>query len=151
VVSIDGDDKQKIVHLKNEDHNGTSLITYSIRNVRIYQFDEFDKPGAEKKSDLPDDKLRYAFPLSLKKQWGEPEKIASNNGLYCYLVEARENVTVPAGTFNDCYRIAFRTIADESIEWFVPKLGVVKSTYHHNGSVDDEVYELEGYKVDSTR
>ena len=147
VVSNNGDDKRRIVHLKNDDYSGSNLITYSIRNGKIYQFDEFDKAGAEKQTDLPDDKLRYVFPLSLNKKWREPESPTTKNGLYSYVVDGLEEVTVPAGTFHDCYRIVFRTIADESVEWFFPNVGIVKSTYHHNGSVDDELYELESYKI----
>jgi hypothetical protein len=147
VVSINGDNARRIIQLKTEDYNGSNLITYSIRGGKIYQFDELDNIGAEKQNDLPDDKLRYVFPLSINRKWREPENAAANKGLYCYIVEGLEEVTVPAGTFHDCYRIAFRTIADESIEWFFPNVGIVKSTYHHNGSVDDELYELESYKV----
>jgi len=147
VISANGGEKRGIIHLRNEDYNGSNLITYAVRGGKVYEFDEFDNVGAEKQNDLPDGKLRYVFPLSVNRKWREPENAAANKGLYCYIVEGLEEVTVPAGTFHDCYRIAFRTIADESIEWFFPNVGVVKSTYHHNGSIDDELYELESYKV----
>jgi len=147
VISNNGDDKRRIVHLKTDDYNGSNLITYSISNGKIYQFDEFDKADAEKQTDLPDDKLRYVFPLSVNKKWREPESSTTKNGLYSYVVDSLEEITVPAGTFHGCYRIVFRTIADESVEWFFPNVGIVKSTYHHNGSVDDELYELESYKI----
>jgi hypothetical protein len=147
VISAKGDEKSRTVQLKNDDYNGSNLITYSIRGGKVYQFDEFDDLGAEKLDKLPDDKLRYEFPLGVNQRWREPENATASKGLYCYIVEGQEEITVPAGTFHDCYRIAFRTIADESIEWFFPNVGIVKSTYHHNGSIDDELYELESYKV----
>ncbi|HZS48702.1 MAG TPA: hypothetical protein VFC63_26760 [Blastocatellia bacterium] len=147
ILSARKDTNQNVFQIKNEDQNGTNLLTYVVRGSRVYQFDEFDAPGFEKAAELPADKLRYVFPLSLKQQWGGVAKRQKNDGMYSYVVEAKEDVTVPAGTFHDCFRIAFRSIADELVEWFSPGVGMVKSTYHHNGTVDDELFELENYNV----
>lgn len=70
-------------------------------------------------------------------------------------VEAKENVTTPAGTF-DCYKISSKmtmqnqmgvtmTTEFSSIEWIAPRVGVVKSeSYNKNG-------KLNGYTVLSKR
>lgn len=149
VISANNDGKQTIVKLRNEDFNGSDLITYVIRGRRVYEFDQFDSPGSQTQRDLPDEKLRYVFPLGINQKWGEADKVNQPDGLYCYVVEGVDNVTVPAGAFSNCSRIAFRSIADELVQWFKPGVGVVKSTYHHNGSVDDELYELEAFKLSS--
>jgi len=149
VISRKKDPNQTIIKLKNEDYNGSSLITYVIRGRRIYEFDEFDSSDWETRRALSDEKVRFVFPLSVNQEWGNIEDRPRNTaGLYCYIVEEVEDVTVPAGTFHDCFRITFRSIADELVQWFKPGVGVVKSTYHHNGSIDDELYELEAYKID---
>src|SRR4051794_1850323 len=42
VMSGSGDEKSRIVQLKNDDYNGSTLFTYSIRGGRVYQFDDLD-------------------------------------------------------------------------------------------------------------
>lgn len=64
-------------------------------------------------------------------------------------VVAKEDVTVPAGTFRDCFKIqqdflvkAFRLINVQTFMWLAPDIGIVKEQ-----SSTQEVFELIQYKL----
>lgn len=62
---------------------------------------------------------------------------------YCY-VEKKETITVPAGTFEDCFKIVSERNTETETSWYYPGVGIVKYTYHHHsGTVVDEIKELE--------
>lgn len=94
--------------------------------------------------------LKYGFPLKVGLKWGEDtEAPRRNDTMYCYYVEKIESVTVPAGTFEGCFKIVYDTCPDTSIEWYYPGVGIVKSEYHHHGTITDEISVLK--KIVSAR
>jgi hypothetical protein len=62
--------------------------------------------------------------------------------MYFSYVEKIEDVTVPAGTFKNCFKIVFRTLPDDTTEWFFPSMGIVRVEYHHHGTIDNWIIEL---------
>lgn len=63
-------------------------------------------------------------------------------------VEATENVTVPAGRFNDCYRIITCNCPADivtDVRWFAPYVGITKFTVESIRGT--ETYELKEYRV----
>ena len=86
--------------------------------------------------------LKYGFPLKVGMEWDSECDFKRNDHMYCQYVEKVEDVTVPAGTFRNCFKIAHKTIPDEEIEWYYPGVGIVKYEYHHHGTITDEIYEL---------
>lgn len=65
-------------------------------------------------------------------------------GWYVWRVSRREDVTTPAGVFADCFRLELWTQPDHTIAWFYPGVGIVRTEYHHHGSVDNRYWELQG-------
>ncbi|PIU42449.1 MAG: hypothetical protein COS99_00160 [Candidatus Omnitrophica bacterium CG07_land_8_20_14_0_80_42_15] len=90
-----------------------------------------------------EDGLLYGFPLRVGLKWGQdPAMPKRNDNMYCYYVERMENVTVPAGTFKSCFKIIYDTCPDTNTEWYCPGVGIVKSEYHHHGTITNELVEL---------
>jgi hypothetical protein len=72
--------------------------------------------------------IGYIYPLSVGKQWETRHKVKYANGtvndmLYACKVEAREKVTVPAGTF-DTLRIVCETPFSRDVSWSIVDLGM---------------------------
>lgn len=84
---------------------------------------------------------KYPFPLEVGMKWGESADFKRDDNMYCWYVEAIEDVKVPAGTFR-CYRIVNRTCPDDTIEWYSPDVGVVKIEYRHHGTITNYTSEL---------
>jgi hypothetical protein len=93
---------------------------------------------------LAEDKgLKYGFPLKVGLKWGCDRVEPRNDNMYCYYVEKTEDVIVPAGTFKDCFKVVFDTLPDTDTEWYCSGVGVVKTEYHHHGTIINEISELE--------
>ncbi|MBU1887648.1 MAG: hypothetical protein KKB46_00430 [Candidatus Omnitrophica bacterium] len=91
----------------------------------------------------------YLYPLKVGVKWAYPDLPDSLNredNMYAYYVEDMEDVTVPAGTFKNCFKIVFRTVPEHIIEWFHPEVGVVKVEYVHHGTVTNWVSELKEFR-----
>lgn len=90
-----------------------------------------------------------AWPMTVGQTWGDPELISVEGAAYRWLVEAREDVPMPASAGNawlDCFRLVFRTNPDVTTQWYCPGVGLVRYQYHHHGSLHDEVWELLRYE-----
>jgi hypothetical protein len=59
-----------------------------------------------------------------------------------WYVDAQEDVVVPAGNFNDCYRLIFRTTPDFTVRWIYPRVGLAAAEYVHLGSTSEVRLEL---------
>jgi hypothetical protein len=86
--------------------------------------------------------LQYQFPLVFNASWSESFRdtvtVMGNETLYIKdslagRVAAIEDVTTPAGTFSDCYRVEiFRSeqveslVETQQIDWLAPGVGLVK-------------------------
>lgn len=114
------------------------------KNGRIYNY------GNEQiKKILPDNNNvvieglpEYIFPLQVGLKWGDPESLNREDNMYVFYVEKIEDVTVPAGTFKNCFKIAHYTLPDKTIQWFCPDVGIVRLEYRHHGTIDNLVSEL---------
>jgi len=100
----------------------------------------------------------YFSYVSLSQVTGDyqlPVKIDVGTGWYANdmknEVTAKENVTVPAGTFKNAYKIAITTTTsnDTSWEWVAPGNGDIKGYMQYGDSSysSEMTYELTGYKV----
>jgi hypothetical protein len=75
-----------------------------------------------------DPPLGYVYPLSVGQSWSTKHKVTTASGAvtdftYSCKVEAREKVTVPAGTF-DTMRIACETPVSRDVSWTIVDMGM---------------------------
>ena len=137
----------KIVKMQEE---GTpeGIITFFYvvdnKNRRIYSYS-----NEEIRTILSNDKditirgsPEYIFPLQVGLKWGEPESMKRKDNMYVFFVEKIEDVTVPAGTFKNCFKIVYYTLPDETIQWFCPNVGVIRFECRHHGTINNLVSEL---------
>jgi hypothetical protein len=89
-----------------------------------------------------DSGLRYGFPLKVGMEWAQECDFKRTDHMYCRYVEKIEDITVPAGTFKNCFKVVYRTCPDEEAEWYCPGVGVVKYEYKHHGTIINEACEL---------
>lgn len=94
---------------------------------------------------LPD----YVFPLSVGTKWAEftEEDIKNQSYDYVWYVESVVPVVVPAGKYQNCYRILLRTNPDTTIKYICSNIGLVSLLFSHNGSVHDYSVELTKYTL----
>ncbi|MBF0552307.1 MAG: hypothetical protein HQK60_17455 [Deltaproteobacteria bacterium] len=88
----------------------------------------------------------YVVPFRVGNYWAD-EGVKREDTYYRYYVEAKETVSVPAGNFKNCFRIAYRTLPDSVVLWVCPGIGLVAKEYHHNGSIEDYRSELISYQI----
>lgn len=155
-------DRAKIVEFKIEGENyqtectssslfsGDSFLWYVIDEDRLYN--ACSKEAANKIAaqivhkvnaiDLPIPD--YIAPLKLGTKWSEFNQDDANNlgTTYVWYVESIVPVTVPAGKYDNCYRILLYTNPDTTIKYICPNVGLVSFLYSHNGSVNDYSVEL---------
>jgi hypothetical protein len=89
-----------------------------------------------------------AWPLEIGQMWGDPD-LMNESGLNVWRVDAVQSVDVPAGHFDDCYVIMMVTNGDRTFRWFCEGVGFVKMEYHHNGTPNDQVWELVSFVAGS--
>jgi hypothetical protein len=160
-------DRAKIVEFKIEGENyqnectssslisGDSFLWYVIDEDRLYV--ACSKEAANKiatqivhqenTTDLP--LPEYIAPLKLGTKWSEFNQDDANNldSTYVWYVESIVPVTVPAGKYDNCYRILLYTNPDTTIKYICPNVGLVSFLYSHNGSVNDYSVELIKYSL----
>lgn len=99
--------------------------------------------GTEKNNKVPDIEIpEHVFPLKVGAKWGDSESLNREDKMYFNYVEKVEDVTVPAGTFKNCFKVVSRTLPDDTQEWFCSGVGIVKIEYHHHGTILDWIIEL---------
>lgn len=86
------------------------------------------------------DGQEFNRPLAVGMKWGQDEWRKDN--MYCYYVEKKEDIVVPAGSFKGCFKIVYMTCPDDSTWWYYPGVGVVKHEYHHHGTITNIMREL---------
>ena len=91
-----------------------------------------------------DNGLKYGFPLKVGLQWdcNREGKRSKDDHSYCFYVESQEDVVVPAGVFENCFKIVYSTAPETTKEWYCPGIGVVKSEYIHHGTLTNEIVVL---------
>lgn len=152
VISTENRGDFKIAKMQEEGTpEGTITFFYIVDNKkgRIYSYSD-----EQIKTILPNNKdvniqgsPEYIFPLQLDSKGGDPESLNRKDNMYVFYVERLEDITVPAGTFKNCFKIVQYTLPDETIQWFCPKVGIVRLEYRHHGPIDNLVSELKEIKL----
>lgn len=98
---------------------------------------EFREGGVYEKGDP-----LLLFPLEVGQQW-----LAFGPDIpeYQWVVETKESVTTPAGSFTNCYRVSLWTRPDHTIIWFCDGIGIVRKTAAHHPP--DWIYEWQLYQL----
>ena len=91
----------------------------------------------------------FEVPLSVGKKWEAfPEAmVPEEDTMYKWYVEDEINITVPAGSFTDCFRIGLHTLPDLTYKYVCPGIGVVAVEYVHHGSTMNYRIELSTYSI----
>ena len=89
-------------------------------------------------------KVVDSSPYIVGKTIDDPDR---GDHMYCDYVEKMEDVTVPAGTFKNCFKVVYMTCPDETAYWYCPGVGIVKSIYHHHGTIINELVVLKKIKI----
>lgn len=98
------------------------------------------------KLSLPPTDPLLVLPPIIGQHWGGYNEIKRDDTWYRWQVEAKETITVPAGTF-ECFRLAYRTCPDHQLIWFCPGVGIVKQEYRHHGTITNLYLKLLTYGI----
>lgn len=93
---------------------------------------------------------KFFFPMGAVTMWSNREREradfemgelskagkgpAPNPGMYYWVCEAQEDLTVPYGDVQGAFLLVYRTNPDLTRVWFKPDIGVVKEASKHHGS-----------------
>ena len=147
VVSTETRGDFKIAKMQEEGTpEGIKTFFYVVdnKNGRIYSYsNEQIKMILPNNNDVSiEGSPEYIFPLQVGSKWGDSESLERKDKMYFSYVESLEDITAPAGTFKNCFKIIYSTLPDETIQWFCPKVGIVRFEYRHHGTIDNLVSEL---------
>ncbi len=99
-----------------------------------------NEPNEFKKTALAE----ITFPLQVGRLWNAFPNLTDETGTnYRWFVESNVSITIPAGTFEDCFRILLYTLPDETIRWFCQGIGLVAVEYHHHSVDQTHDYRIE--------
>lgn len=114
------------------------FITCSHESANAIAGDLVHEKDTDRK--LPD----FVAPLNVGVRWARFENLdlERQDNSYVWYVESVVDVEVPAGKFENCYRILLYTNPDETIRYVCPGIGLVSSLYSHHGAVNDYSAEL---------
>jgi hypothetical protein len=88
----------------------------------------------------------YVIPFKVGNLWTwDPTLPPRDDTNYQWYVQAKVDVTVPAGEFHECFRIVLGTLGSTTIRWVCPGVGLVAAEYHHYGAINDYRAELISY------
>ncbi len=79
----------------------------------------------------------YDFPLYVGKEW-----LAFPDLLYKWTVSSNEDITTPAGHFDDCYVLSLITGPDSTEKWFCRGIGLVRLLAWHHPAIWIEDWRL---------
>ena len=92
--------------------------------------------------DWPD----YVLPFKVGAFWGaDPAGPKREDKYYQWNVEDTHAVSVPAGNFQDCYKLMYITLPDDEEKWVCAGVGLVTDEYTHHGWVNHYRIELKKY------
>lgn len=134
--------------------NGEPDTWYIVDTTRIFlqcSRDQAAKLASQLESMPPgaqSEDLEYLMPLKVGAAWGgDPTDQRREDMMYEWYVEARVDVSVPAGAFKDCYRLIYMTLPDHQIRWVCPGVGLAAFEYSHHGTEIEYRSELESFNV----
>jgi len=70
---------------------------------------------------------------------------APNPGMYYWVNEGKESLTVPFGKLTGVCHLAYRALDGRSEAWFKTGIGLVMESYHHFGSKIESESKLVSY------
>jgi hypothetical protein len=79
-----------------------------------------------------EEELEYILPLRVGRGWGQEPK--RRDTCYGWYIAGQKTVSVPAGTFKNCFRLIYNTLPDDLQRWICPGTGLVAEEYTHHGT-----------------
>ncbi|OPX18111.1 hypothetical protein BXT86_02895 [candidate division WOR-3 bacterium 4484_100] len=121
----------------------TTIDTY-VGTTYIQETDEYILEYENKADTEPDTSL--ALPIEEGKTWTVRKDSAYT---FTAVVLGKESVTVPAGTYDDCWKIGYITDNDTVFSYLAPDIGMVKNYYKHEDSLStvEQTTELENATI----
>ena len=108
--------------------------------------------GVPRSTTNPGGGPEYLLPFRVGALWGaDPGLPKRDDTAYQWHVEAKLDVSVPAGEFRDCYKLVYFTVPDHEIRWVCPGVGLVSIEYGHHGTIDQYRSELQSYRSGPAR
>lgn len=94
----------------------------------------------------PQDKFVPTFPLYVGQKWGDEEQLRNrNDGFYVWEVEQKLPQEVLGKKYNDCFRIAYKTLPDTEYKILCYRIGIVEEGYKHNSTINEEAYKITAF------
>jgi len=145
----------KAVKIKKNTLRGEmSTFYYIITGDKIYTIDEIFLSKIVKKSveEILNEKdiaehclLKYIFPMKKDLEWKASRIVYKFD-----YVEEIGSITVPAGRFDNCFKLKYPRASSELVEWFFSGIGVVKYKSHfvdYDSATYDHTGELKEYHI----
>lgn len=96
--------------------------------------------------DEPQEKFVLSFPLYVGQKWGDEYQLRNrNDGYYVWEVEQKLSQEILGKKYNDCFRIAYKTLPDTGYKIFCYGIGIVEEGYKHNGTIIEEIYKITAF------
>lgn len=93
------------------------------------------------------DKFVLALPLYVGQKWGREDSLRyRDDGYYVWEVERKLSLEVLGKEYDECFRIAYKTVSDLEYKIFCYGIGIVEEGFKHNGTIFEEVYKLSLFK-----
>lgn len=88
----------------------------------------------------------FVLPFRVGASWGaDPEQPKRADRFYQWNVESRHAVTLPAGSFQTCYELTYRTLPDHQERLVCSGVGLATFEYTHNGTTIHYRFELKAF------
>ena len=136
---ITSDINKKIIVTKIEDLKNYTVISledteYPLLIAKNYTVD------FEPANNL-NNKFTLTFPLEVRTRWGS-DVDKRDDGYYGWEIEEKISMDILGKNYENCYRIAYKTLSGTSYKTFCYGIGIVEEGYTHNGTILEEKYNL---------
>ncbi len=104
--------------------------------------DSLELPGRYR---LDEEGVDYILPLRVGRGWGREDGLpreGPHDTRWEWFVAGRQTISVPAGTFEGCFRLIYETNPDDTQRWICPGVGLVAEEYTHHGTLMHSRIEL---------
>jgi len=131
----------------DERQAGQWRFWYAIQGRKIFALCS-QQDAANQSPQLKDieDYPEFLLPFKVGASWGvDPSGPKREDKFYQWNVDAKVDVTVPAGSFHDCYELSFKTLPDDEERWVCAGVGLVADEYTHHGTANHYRIELRSF------
>ena len=130
----------------------STLIFVADNGYHLFEGDLAFNRILDRNDDLTDLYSEYSLilplPLTINKKFGcDEESMNRKDNYYCYWVESIKPADASIFPNKTQYQISYYTLPDVSSYYYVDGVGVTYATYHHNGSLNDEKWNLVKYFI----